>query len=516
MKNDFRRSMIWLHTYSGLLIGWLMFAVFVTGTLSYYSKEITQWMKPELGLQDSTKAQINSALSALHKHAENAKRWQIRLPNKRDPRFEIYWINEGESRKNRQKLTLNQYKNKAIITRETNGGEFFVRFHYSLELRSYGGRYLTGFVALIALIAVFSGIFTHRRFFRDFFTLRWKNISKALTDSHAMMGIITIPFFIMICFSALFIYIFLYVPVSPAALYDNGYSELSKNISSRAPQIKPAQLNEQPIKNLDHIIQQSKSYWPQEHSISWLTYDMPYDQNGNVTIYRNKDNSLSQKSSVLKFDASSGELIYQSTTDRIPRMISNVLFGIHEANFAPPGLRLMFFILGIISCLLIATGCLLWSIKRAKSVHQHRGQQWVKQLNFAGIGGLLLAIISYFYANRLIPVAFENRATLELTSFFIIWAASLIISFFCQTDKLWRALLTLLITAFLLLPVIDFSINSQWLITAIKQRNYAYLGVSLGFWLSAYFSYLTLRYLNRQHRAEPPKLKQTQIKEVIC
>jgi len=39
--------MRWLHIWSGLIVGWLLFAVFVTRTLSYYVNEINLWMKPE-------------------------------------------------------------------------------------------------------------------------------------------------------------------------------------------------------------------------------------------------------------------------------------------------------------------------------------------------------------------------------------------------------------------------------------------------------------------------------------
>ncbi|WP_348629393.1 PepSY-associated TM helix domain-containing protein [Methylobacterium sp. 17Sr1-1] len=48
MKRGFRQSMAWLHTWSGLVVGWVLFAVFVTGTATYYRAEISRWMQPEL------------------------------------------------------------------------------------------------------------------------------------------------------------------------------------------------------------------------------------------------------------------------------------------------------------------------------------------------------------------------------------------------------------------------------------------------------------------------------------
>ena len=48
MKNGFRQSMAWLHTWTGLLLGWLLFAIFLTGTIAYFRSEVTYWMRPEL------------------------------------------------------------------------------------------------------------------------------------------------------------------------------------------------------------------------------------------------------------------------------------------------------------------------------------------------------------------------------------------------------------------------------------------------------------------------------------
>jgi hypothetical protein len=51
MKPYFRQSMAWLHTWTGLLAGWAMFFVFVTGTAAFFSDEVTRWMQPELPLR---------------------------------------------------------------------------------------------------------------------------------------------------------------------------------------------------------------------------------------------------------------------------------------------------------------------------------------------------------------------------------------------------------------------------------------------------------------------------------
>ena len=40
MKNGFAQAMAWLHTWGGLLMGWLLFVVCVSGTISCFDGEL--------------------------------------------------------------------------------------------------------------------------------------------------------------------------------------------------------------------------------------------------------------------------------------------------------------------------------------------------------------------------------------------------------------------------------------------------------------------------------------------
>ena len=46
MEKTFRDSMQWLHTWAGLCLGTVLFAVFWMGTLSVFDREIDRWMMP--------------------------------------------------------------------------------------------------------------------------------------------------------------------------------------------------------------------------------------------------------------------------------------------------------------------------------------------------------------------------------------------------------------------------------------------------------------------------------------
>jgi uncharacterized iron-regulated membrane protein len=89
-----RQSMSWLHTWSGLTLGWLLFAVYVTGTLSYFRNEITFWMQPELHraqVVEPERIAYGRALALLAREAPDARQWTITLPGARNPTLGLGW-----------------------------------------------------------------------------------------------------------------------------------------------------------------------------------------------------------------------------------------------------------------------------------------------------------------------------------------------------------------------------------------------------------------------------------------
>ena len=134
MKNGFRQSMAWLHTWVGLTLGWVLFAIFATGTSAFFKDEITQWMQPEyvMTAPDSKTAAI-SALNKMQEIAPQAKSWYVNLPTPRSPSTTIYWQDD----KGFNNITLNPATGEEVKARDTRGGEFFYRFHFEL----YGFQY---------------------------------------------------------------------------------------------------------------------------------------------------------------------------------------------------------------------------------------------------------------------------------------------------------------------------------------------------------------------------------------
>ena len=79
MTGSLRQSMTWLHTWSSITAGWILFAIFLTGTLSFFRNEISYWMQPELHQSVPNEQSVIVAYDYLTEHEAQANEWQIIL-----------------------------------------------------------------------------------------------------------------------------------------------------------------------------------------------------------------------------------------------------------------------------------------------------------------------------------------------------------------------------------------------------------------------------------------------------
>ncbi|WP_163591160.1 PepSY-associated TM helix domain-containing protein, partial [Klebsiella variicola] len=78
----------------------------------------------------------------------------------------------------------------------------FYRFHFELHMAPIWGRWVVGVCAFAMLVALISGIVTHRRIFADLFTFRRdKAAQRSWLDAHNVTGVLALPFHLMITYT---------------------------------------------------------------------------------------------------------------------------------------------------------------------------------------------------------------------------------------------------------------------------------------------------------------------------
>jgi uncharacterized iron-regulated membrane protein len=518
MKNGFRQSMSWVHTWGGLVVGWVLFFIFVTGTLGYFDTEIDRWMKPELMPDKTPMAQaLSVAETRLQQQAPEAKRWFINPPTNRDnPQLRIFWEMSGEDGK--RGVTGNELLDSStgepVTARATGGGQALYRMHYALHyLPTTLAYWIVGICSMFMLVAIITGVIIHKKIFKDFFTFRPQKGQRSWLDMHNLLSVVALPFYLMITYSGLIFFVFTYMPLVIASSYgttdaqEKFFDELFAETEKVERANSPASLA-----SLSAMATIAEKHWGSEQ-IRYIEITNPGDANARVSIGRNLHSPL-RASPELIFKGSTGELLNsKSALTSTPRAVRDVLLGLHEGLFADISLRWLYFFSGLIGTAMIAAGLILWVIKRRpqqllKSQGPDFGHRLVESLNLGMIVGLPIAIASYFWANRLLDVNFSARSAWEMHILFITLLAAMLYPFarsllvkqsFINTIRCsWVELLWVAALAYGFLPLLNAITTERSLFQSIATGDWLFATIDLIFLITAVASACTAKKLQQK------------------
>lgn len=525
MKEGFRQCMAWLHTWTGLVVGWVLFFVFVTGTAGYATYELDRWMRPELPLAAPSQVKPAEALTRaeafLEERAKDASTWTIVLPGDRSqPNLGVFYQSppkEGEGRRGRfSRATLDAETGEEIKleqVRETGGGHLLYRMHYSLHYIPYDVAFrLVGVCTMLMFMAIISGVITHKKIFADFFTFRPGKGQRSWLDAHNLISVMALPFFVMITYSGLMFFMFQYMPLGVAGVYGKGEENAQKFYEVLYPQRAGGQKDAQAAGRapLLPMLQEAERRWG-PGQVQRISIRQPYLEGSETTVSRVGTTAVG-RSSELKFDGVNGKLTGVDEPQSDAREFQDVMFGLHEGRFAGPLLRWLYVASGLLGAAMIATGLVLWTVKR--KVKQDKlvkagekrefGFRLVECLNIGTVAGLPFAIAVYFWANRLLPAAMEGRRAWEVHAMFIAWGLTLLYPAFRSSMRAWIDELWLTAGAFALLPVLNALTTDRHLGVTIPAGDWSLASIDLTLLALGLFFALAARKVQRKLAATPP------------
>lgn len=481
MEKSFKQSMRWLHTFSGLILGWLLFAIFVTGTSAYYKDEINLWMQPELHYSKASSKTMQIAKDKALQFSQKVPNVSVFLPSDRKNTITLMYGQKVVNSRRFQRFTHNYDASlgEEIDSRRTAGGNFLYRFHFQL----YGfdhhlARWLVIIATMSMFIAIITGIIIHTRIFKDIFVFREKKGIRSWMDVHILPSIAALPFMIMITYSGLLFFSNLVMPWGLEAVYKNkpqnefrkDFNELrsGENINSNIKRVRLTNQNRTISKeNLDLILKKASKKWTNNIS----AFSISKSRNGFVNVMvlpKNKSSIFDIRSQreYLLYDGVSTNLIKHNkptTSNSLVMNINSSFRTLHIATFANSSLRFLFFISGLAGVIIIASGLILWTVKRKKKYEdkKHFGFVLVEKLNLGTIVGIFIALASYFLANRFIELENTSRHILEINTFFAVWALCFVYAIFRNTKKAWFEKMCLASFLFLLLVILEIFYFSE-------------------------------------------------------
>ena len=483
MKEGLRQAMAWLHTWVGLIFGWLLFAIFLTGTLSYFKEEIDHWTKPEIRSHAlDPAASLAMAQRYLQANAADAASWFIRLPSEREAALSVGWrARDAVGRGGFVSKELDAQSGEQVLARDSRGGEFFYRFHFQLQMPHPWGRWLSTFCAFIMLLGLVTGVITHKKIFKEFFTFRPGKGQRSWLDGHNAIGVLVLPFHLMISYSSLVIFMYMVMPAPILASYGSpsGYFKDLLGVV----QAPPAAGEPAPLVALPTLYAKLGEQAPGAR-MGFIQVQNPGDRNARVSFARSSADSVPYKrSESWTFDGVSGQQLSGGAPESLAMMTSFTFVGLHMGHFAGPWLRWLYFVFGVAGTAVIGTGLVMWlgkrQLKHAKSQGMPGELRLVEVLNIASMSGLMIAVAAFFQANRLLPIALEGRGDWEVKVFFLAWAAALLHAALRPGRRAWAEQLLLGAALFGALPVLNGVTTGQGLDHSIAVGDWAMAGFDL-------------------------------------
>lgn len=495
----FRQRMTWLHTWGGLWAGWVLFAIFLTGTLGVFDDAITRWMKPERplvaevapGSAEQRAQAVRLAQTYLQQAMPRGEFWSIGLPGESDPAIRLFWRENEDAKFQQTRLDpVTGTELDKAVDRETEGGHHFVHMHFEFHAGE-AGIWMVGFFAMIMLVALVSGVITHKRIFKDFFTFRPKKGQRSWLDAHNVASVLTLPFQFMIVYTGLAIFYSLYMPAGIFAHYPNKDTYFSQLLSRPAPR-EETHIDAQ-VASLDKLLLTAETELGRR--ASFVSVNHPGDSSASVTVFGLFDEEENEKyllppgSGNVIFDGITGETLdIQMSGDHRgggAQAVQRVMGTLHFARFGGDTIKWLYFISGLAGAIMMATGSILFMVKRRQKAlnefgsHTRRVYRLIETLNVAVIAGLCIACIAYLWSNRLIPVGIEDRSHWEITTFFTVWLMALLHASIRPVASAWVEQLSLAALLCLALPLLNWLTTGQQVLTYGLQGDWERVGVEL-------------------------------------
>jgi uncharacterized iron-regulated membrane protein len=453
-----------------VVAGWLLFAVFVTGTLAVYDDEIDAWMRPEVPVR---KALAQPDLVSADRIAEtlqrdlppSTKRWIITLPGERRAFATAAWFTpDGQFHLRMMNPITGQWLN----PRETAGGDFFFRFHYRLSMPGVFGKALIALVSAVMLAALMSGIIIHKRIFRDLVTFRPRaNGRRVWLDGHVLAGVLFLPFHLIITYSGIIMLSDSVMPSGLKAVFaaqGAGWrAAWMADLYPQGPLPRRAALGESaPLVRLDPLLQAARQA-DGGRLPRLVIVENPGDRAALVQVHQSWEGQVNRNPVVWVYDGGTGELLARRDEQRGLHQAYTVLAGLHRMSFADPWLRGLMALGGLAGAAMIGSGLVLFARKQSRSHPKgSRSSRFVGRGNVGALAGLGLAVLAFFYSNRLLPVEIPGRQWAEVGAFAAVWLLAVMHGVVTPAlGRAWRQQGALFVALALGLPLLDLVSRGQ-------------------------------------------------------
>lgn len=498
------------HTISGIIICALLYVIFFAGSFSFFRNEIAAWQQGD-SFSKMTKADVDCdhfldslgeamelkgrdiTFSFYHKsarsymsytdskdslqHAENLAKINEKITNKAD------WTNTDSKYFGYNFIN----KKSGSYTENYDLAEFLYRLHFLAQLNEIPinigigpfGYVVAGFTSFIFLFALITGLLLHwDKIVSNFFIFRpfskWKTV---WTDMHTALGVVGFPFQFIYAVTGIFLILNSVLAIPFEKIIYKGdsetmYTDLAFNHKVNLPYSYSA-LPQTP--SINPFLDTVNKKWP-ESRIFRLSIKNYGDKNMQIIAEISPTYSKHLAGyGIYNIRAIDGKILEEKTPMANSTFVDHVkslLYRLHFGDYAGYPLKYLSFILGIMGCLVISSGIMIWLVARDKNnVPKHK-----RKFNF-WLANVYLAICLTMFPTTgisFIAVKLSNNVNQDFLYQVYFWTWLLFSTYYIIRRNINRTnretLLLGSIIAFII-PIVNGVISKKWIWNNLMEGN---------------------------------------------
>ncbi|WBX72967.1 PepSY-associated TM helix domain-containing protein [Tenacibaculum pacificus] len=493
-----------IHTVSGIVISAALYIIFFAGAFSLFKEEIGIWQEGKaISHTERKNIDYDRILKNIdEKHELTGRDLQINFGKNND---KIYVrLDASKDSLASEKAKLRDYFSVDINSEKTKSyaenyslGEFLYRLHFFAQL-PYIGIYLAGFVSLFFLFAIVTGVIVHwKKIISNFYSFNPKiALKRVWTDAHTALGIIGLPFQFMFAVTGAYFCLSLLVLLPANFLYNGDQNKLMEDLRPISISSDWIEKSNDAMPSFNQFAKQTAKRWDDFHLTrgfikNYRGTNMKFVINGEL-----KESKRFIGVGSISYDPYSGNIETKKDPNKLSYLEDSqfVLGRLHFGESGGISMKIIYFILALITCFVIITGVLIYIEARNK-----KSVTLKQRLYTAKVGHIYMAIclsmlpvtaLSFLFV-KLTNTYFNDKLTAIYSFYFIVWL--LIILFFrFKRYNYYINKVSLLFGAIFgfLIPIINGIISGNWIWKTYTQGQFDILLIDVLWIVIATFSLL--------------------------
>ncbi|MBU2884962.1 PepSY domain-containing protein [Gilvimarinus agarilyticus] len=370
------KSLFKIHSWAALFAFIPLLVICITGSLLVFKHEIDSLlMHDKVRVEpQAQRAPLDALLNTInHQQPDYEVVGWVLFQD--DARADVVYVME-KGTSEWSYLLLNPYTNTLLSTPVPHDHYFtdwLLELHYTFLLHDVG-LLITSVFSIALLLLGLTGFILYRKFWKNFFTLRWNaRMVVYFSDLHKMIGIVSAPILVILAFTGGWWNIAAYLHEMEE--HSDGFEHHRMQERLYSDQL-----------SLDALVAEA------EQSVDGFTatyLSLPWEPQANITVWGEvpTGNILSsQYNSTTSFDAQTGEKLstYDIREAGLGARIIDTYTSLHYGDFAGLFSRIIWAVLGTSPVILSITGITLWVKRRKQRSRAKLKRQQARQAIAAG------------------------------------------------------------------------------------------------------------------------------------